>query len=127
MLRSFLWQFAGYALGSLETYLALRMLSHPVSLGGALAIEAITQTVRHAAFFIPAGLGVQDAAVVLMAQMFGVDRDAALSFALVKRMREVVFGCTALASWQLAEIVRKRVVRSRADAAQQGARGARTQ
>jgi uncharacterized membrane protein YbhN (UPF0104 family) len=61
MLRSFLWQFAAYALGSLETYLALRMLNHPVSLGGALAIEAITQTVRHAAFFIPAGLGVQDA------------------------------------------------------------------
>jgi putative membrane protein len=120
LLRSFLWQFAGYALGALETYWALAMLGHPVSLSGALAIEAITQAVRHAAFFIPAGLGVQDAAVVLLAQMFGVDRDTALSLALVKRMREVVFGCIALASWQLAE-----VVRSRGGAAPSGARGTR--
>ncbi|WP_341319179.1 lysylphosphatidylglycerol synthase domain-containing protein [Paraburkholderia sp. IMGN_8] len=123
LLRSFLWQFAGYALGALETYWALAMLGHPVSPSGALAIEAITQAVRHAAFFIPAGLGVQDAAVVLLAQMFGVDRDAALSLALVKRMREVVFGCMALASWQLAEIARERVVRSRDGTAQRGSRG----
>ncbi|WP_168787417.1 lysylphosphatidylglycerol synthase domain-containing protein [Paraburkholderia aromaticivorans] len=120
LLRSFLWQFAGYSLGSLETYLALAMLDHPVSVTGALAIEAITQAVRHAAFFIPAGLGVQDAAVVLLAQMFGVDREVALSLALVKRVRELVFGCTALASWQVAELVRERIVRSGSGSAQEG-------
>ena len=104
LLRAFLWQLSGYVLGALETYWALGLLGHPVSVGGALAIEALTQAVRHAAFFVPAGLGVQDAAVVLLAQMFGVDREVAFSLALVKRMREVVFGCCALISWQAVEM-----------------------
>lgn len=108
LLRAFLWQLSGYMLGALETYWALSLLGHPVSLGGALAIEALTQAVRHAAFFVPAGLGVQDAAVVLLAQMFGVDQQVALSLALVKRGREVLFGCAALVSWQVAEVVRRR-------------------
>jgi len=108
LFRSFLWQLSGYVIGALETYWALALLGHPVSVGGALAIEALTQAVRHAAFFVPAGLGVQDTAVVLLAQMFGVDREVALSLALVKRMREIVFGCAALVSWQVAEVVRGR-------------------
>jgi putative membrane protein len=108
LLRAFLWQLAGYVLGALETYWALELLGHPVSLAGALAIEALTQAVRHAAFFVPAGLGVQDAAVVLLAQMFGVDREVAFSLALVKRMREVVFGCLALVSWQVVEVFWRR-------------------
>jgi putative membrane protein len=108
LLRAFLWQLAGYVLGAAETYWALELLGHPVSVGGALAIEALTQAVRHAAFFVPAGLGVQDAAVVLLAQMFGVDREVAFSLALVKRMREVVFGCLALVSWQVVEVFWRR-------------------
>ncbi|PLZ04381.1 hypothetical protein CY652_01585 [Burkholderia sp. WAC0059] len=108
LLRAFLWQLAGYVLGAFETWWALRVLGFPVSVGGALAIEALTQAVRHAAFMVPAGLGVQEAAVVMLAQIFGVDRETALSLALVKRMREVVFGCLALVSWQVAELVRGR-------------------
>jgi putative membrane protein len=107
LFRAFLWQLAGYVLGALEAYVALAMLGHPVSIGGAIAIEAITQAVRHAAFFVPSGLGVQEAAVVLLAQMFGVGHDAALSLALVKRIREVIFGCLALISWQGAEMLRR--------------------
>ncbi len=108
LLRAFVWQFAGYLIGALETYWALAMLGHPVSASGAVAIEALTQAVRHAAFVVPAGLGVQEAAVVLLAQMFGVDHEVALSLALVKRMREVIFGAIALGSWQLAELGRAR-------------------
>jgi len=108
LLQVFLWQFAGYALGAFETWWALELLGHPVSASGALAIEALTQAVRHAAFMIPGGLGVQEATVVLLAQFFGVDRETALSLALVKRMREIVFGCLALASWQMVEMLRGR-------------------
>jgi putative membrane protein len=108
LFRSFAWQFSGYLTGALETYWALAMLGHPVSIGDAIAIEALTQAVRHAAFIVPAGLGIQEVAVVLLAQMFGVNHDVALSLALVKRMREVLFGCLALGSWQLAELRRTR-------------------
>lgn len=108
LVSAFVWQFAGYLIGALETYWALALLGHPVSAGGAIAIEALTQAVRHAAFMVPAGLGVQEVAVVLLAQMFGIDREVGLSLALVKRMREVIFGCIALGSWQLAELARAR-------------------
>lgn len=108
LVSAFAWQFAGYLLGAFETYWALALLGHPVSAGGAIAIEALTQAVRHAAFMVPAGLGVQEVAVVLLAQMFGIDREVGLSLALVKRMREVIFGCLALCSWQVAEIARGR-------------------
>ena len=107
LLRAFLWQLSGYLLGALETYWALALLGHAVSLTGALAIEGLTQAVRHAAFFVPAGVGVQDAAVVMLAQLFGVGREVALSLALVKRMREVLFGCAALASWQAGEVFQR--------------------
>jgi putative membrane protein len=100
---AFGWQLAGYMLGALETYWALALLGHPVSLGAALAIEALAQAVRHAAFIVPAGLGVQEAAVLVLAQMLGVDTATALSLALTKRMREVLFGGIALVSWQIAE------------------------
>lgn len=108
LVQAFAWQFIGYLVGALETYWALALLGHPVSAGGAIAIEALTQAVRHAAFMVPAGLGVQEVAVVLLAQMFGIDREVGLSLALVKRMREVIFGCIALASWQWVELVRAR-------------------
>ncbi|SDC41852.1 lysylphosphatidylglycerol synthase domain-containing protein [Paraburkholderia lycopersici] len=108
MFRAFFWQLGGYMLGAFETWWALALLGHPVSVGDALAIEAITQAVRHAAFMVPAGLGVQEVAVVLLAQLFGVNQDVAFSLALVKRMREVVFGVLALISWQAAEIARAR-------------------
>ncbi|WP_028227227.1 lysylphosphatidylglycerol synthase domain-containing protein [Paraburkholderia ferrariae] len=108
MFRAFCWQLAGYVLGAFETWWALRLLGFPVSVEGALAIEALTQAARHAAFMVPAGLGIQEAAVVLLAQLFGVGPDVAFSLALVKRMREVVFGCFALLSWQGAELVRTR-------------------
>jgi len=108
MFRTFLWQLAGYMLGAFETWWALRLLGCEVSIEGALAIEALTQAVRHAAFMVPAGLGIQEAAVVLLAQLFGVGHEVALSLALVKRMREVIFGCLALVSWQGAELARTR-------------------
>jgi putative membrane protein len=103
---AFAWQLSGYMLGALEVYWALAFFGHLVSIASALAVEALTQAVRHAAFFLPAGLGVQEAAIMVLAQMAGADRQAAIALALVKRMREVLFGCIALAGWQLAEMRR---------------------
>jgi putative membrane protein len=103
---AFAWQLGGYMLGALEVYWALAFFGHPVSVASALGVEALTQAVRHAAFFMPAGLVVQEAAIMVLAQMSGVDRQAGIALALVKRMREVLFGCIALAGWQLAEMRR---------------------
>jgi putative membrane protein len=100
---AFAWQFPGYLLGALETWYALYLLGHPVGPGAAVAIEALTQAVRHATFIIPASVGVQEAAVVLFGYVAGVSGEVALSLALVKRMREILFGVPALLSWQWVE------------------------
>lgn len=98
--RAAAWQLAGYLIGSLENWAALYLLGHPVSIEAAVAVEALTQAVRHASFLIPAGLGVQEAAVLLFGYLAGINGDLALSLALVKRMREILFGVPALLSWQ---------------------------
>lgn len=103
LLRALGWQLPGYLIGSFETWFALRLLGHPVDIAAAVAIEALTQATRHAAFLVPAGLGVQEAAVVLFGYLAGVGGDVALSLALVKRMRETLFGVPALLSWQWVE------------------------
>jgi putative membrane protein len=92
-----------YLLGTFETWYALALLGHPVSLQAAVAIEALTQATRHASFLVPAGLGVQEAAMILFGHLAGVGGDVALSLALVKRMREILLGIPALLSWQWCE------------------------
>ncbi len=106
--RAGAWSLLAYVLGTFETWFALALLGHPVDVQSALAIEALTQAVRHAGFIVPAGLGVQEAAVLLFGQLAGVDGDAALSLALVKRMREVATGVPALVSWHWFEVRRLR-------------------
>lgn len=102
------WQVAGLVSGTLEVWFALELLGHPVPLWQALAIEALTQAVRHIAFFVPAGLGVQEAAVMLLGGVLGMDAQVSLSLALVKRAREILFGVPALLSWQWVEVRRWR-------------------
>jgi len=98
-----------YLLGTFETWFALYLFGHPVSLQAALAIEALTQATRHASFLVPAGLGVQEAAVLLFGHLAGVGGEVALSLALVKRMRELMIGVPALLSWQWFEVRRLKV------------------
>ncbi|MDR3416756.1 MAG: lysylphosphatidylglycerol synthase domain-containing protein [Nevskia sp.] len=97
------WQLAGYILGSFETWLALYLLGHPIGAWTAIAIEAMTQAIRHFVFIVPAGIGVQEAGLVLFGHMVGVGNDVALSLSLAKRAREVLFGTPALLSWQWLE------------------------
>lgn len=98
--KALVWQLTGYLLGSLETWTALYVLGSPVSPGTALAIEAMTQATRLLLFMVPVGLGLQEAGVTLFAGLAGVPGGAALSLALARRLREILFGVPALLSWQ---------------------------
>lgn len=114
LLRALGWQLLSWLLGSLETWYALRLLGHPVGVTAAIAIEALTQAARHASFLVPAGLGVQEAAVLLFGYLAGVGGEVALSLAVVKRMREIVLGLPALLSWHWFEARRLRRTRPEA-------------
>lgn len=97
------WQFAGMVSGSFEIWFVLWLLGHPIRPDAAIALESITLAIRHLAFLIPAGLGVQEAGMIVFGQMLGLDSDTALALSLVKRMREVMLGLPALLSWQYYE------------------------
>ena len=107
------WQLAGMLFGCLETWLALSLLGHPVSLFAALSIEALSLIIRSVAFFVPGGLGVQEAGIIMLGQLYGIDAEVALSMALVRRMREIAVGVPALVSWQWFEARRFRLAASR--------------
>jgi hypothetical protein len=95
------WQLAGSAAGAIETWLVLRWLQHPVGIGTALALESLTQAIRHFIFVVPAGLGVQEAGLVGFGYLVGLGNDASIALSLAKRMREILFGVPALLYWQL--------------------------
>jgi len=103
LLISLLWQLAGMVVGAFEVWLALRLLGHEISPIAAIALEALGLSIRHFAFFVPAGLGVQEAGFVLFGKLLGVPPDAAIALSLAKRVRELGYGIPALLSWQWAE------------------------
>jgi putative membrane protein len=106
------WQLSGLVAGAIETWLALRWLGHPVGLQAALALESLTQALRHFIFLVPAGLGVQEAGMIGFGSLLGLPADVAITLSLVKRMREILFGVPALASWQWVEGWRRLAPRS---------------
>ena len=96
-------QFAALVSGAFEIWFALRLFDHPVGWGTALVLESMTQAVRHLAFVVPAGIGVQEAGLVLFGQALGISGELALAVSMAKRMREVLCGLPALISWQWLE------------------------
>ena len=94
------WQFAGLLVGCSETWLALKWLGDPVSLPAAVALESFTLAARSLIFFVPAGLGVQEAGLIGVGHLLGLGSDVALALSIAKRMREILFGLPALAVWQ---------------------------
>lgn len=93
---------------SFEIWLVLRLFGHPVDALTALMLESATQAVRHLAFFIPGGIGAQEAGFVLFGRLFGIDADLALAVSFAKRLREVLCGLPSLISWQWLEARRLR-------------------
>ena len=96
-------QVVGVLSGSFEIWFVLRLFDHPVDWRAAIVVESLTQAVRHIAFVIPAGLGVQEAALVVFGRTFGIDAELALAVSMAKRVREVLLGVASLLSWQWME------------------------
>ncbi len=96
-------QLSGYLVGAFENWVALRLLGHPCSWILAIVVEATFQGIRHFMFFVPAGIGVQEAGVSLFGTLFGLDGETSVALSVAKRMREILYGVPALLSWQWAE------------------------
>jgi putative membrane protein len=103
LLLAGLLQFAALMMGSFEVWFALRLFGHPVDVSTALILESMTQAMRHLAFVVPAGLGVQEATLVLFGHALGISGELALAVSMAKRVREVLCGLPSLLSWQWME------------------------
>jgi putative membrane protein len=101
-------QFVAVSSAALEIWWVLRLCGHPVSISAALILESMTQAMRHLAFIVPAGLGVQEAGLVLFGHLLGIGGELALAVSMAKRLREVLCGLPALISWQWLEARRLR-------------------
>jgi putative membrane protein len=86
-----------------ETWSALWVFGHPISLTDAMLVDIMTGAVRSLVFFIPGALGAQESGILLICSVVGIDPSLALALALAKRARDIVLGLPGLASWPLAE------------------------
>jgi putative membrane protein len=86
-----------------EVWLALRMMDHPVGMLDAVMIEGLLSAARTVGFLLPAGLGIQEGALLLLCGWAGVPPHVALALALVKRARELGVCLPGLGVWALLE------------------------
>jgi putative membrane protein len=95
-------------LGTGEVLIGAWALGYPIGLGEALVIESLAQAIRSVAFFVPGALGVQEGGFIVLAALFDIPPDVALSLSLTKRIRELALGLPGLAAWQLQELKLRR-------------------
>ena len=108
VLWSALFNLLSWLVGTGEVWLAMYFLGHPVDIAEAVLLESLGQAIRHAAFVIPASLGVQEGGFLFLGALVGLPPDLSLALSLAKRAREVILGVPGLISWHLAESNRLR-------------------
>lgn len=88
---SIAFHFLAWLLGALETWMILAFLGVPVSLAAATVIEAFGTAIRVATFLIPASLGALEGGFVVTFAALGLGSTTAVSFSLIRRIREAVW------------------------------------
>lgn len=92
--------FVGWLAEALEVYAMLYFLGPPPGVLQAIAIAALSVMIKGGTFVIPGSLGVQEGANLVLAVAFGYPAVAGMTFALLRRLRELVWiaiglGCLA--------------------------------
>ena len=80
-----------WMLGVAEIYYTLVFLGNPVTWAEAWIIEAVAQMVRTGAFFIPAAIGVQEGAFLLVCGAITGSAPVGVAVSVIRRIREVMW------------------------------------
>jgi uncharacterized protein (TIRG00374 family) len=83
--------FVGWCADALEILLVSHLLGMPIDVTQALAIEAFIGVAKAVGIFVPGALGVQESGIVFLCYLFGVAPAYGVSYALIRRGREVIF------------------------------------
>jgi len=81
----------GWLAESLEVFVIISCLGDTASLGSVISIGALAALIKGGTCFIPGSLGAQDAGNLLLLQAFGYSDVTGMTFALLRRFREVVW------------------------------------
>ena len=95
--------FLAWFVGTFEVYFIARLIGIPLNLGEAWLLEALIQVLRIITFFIPASLGAQEGGIVLIFLQFGFENSVGLTFAIIRRIREIIWVGLGLILWFLME------------------------
>jgi uncharacterized membrane protein YbhN (UPF0104 family) len=66
-------------------------------------VESLAMLARSAGFFVPGGMGVQEAGLVLAGTLVGLPLEAAIAVGILKRLREILVSVPGLLAWQWSE------------------------
>ncbi len=100
---SIFFNFLGWFTGSFEVYYIAKILGMNIVFAEAWLLEALIQVLRIVTFFIPSSVGAQEGGIVLIFSQFGFANPVSLTFALVRRLREIAWIGFGLFLWSLVE------------------------
>ena len=103
VIAAFLFNLAAWTASGVSAWFVLELMGSDIALWKVLSLEGVIFALRSMAFVIPGAIGVQEAAYVLVAPLFGLAPEAALALSLAKRARDLVIGALALLVWQINE------------------------
>lgn len=83
--------FGGWMADTLEILLVSHLLGMPIDFSQALAVEAFISVAKALGIFVPGALGVQESGIVFLCYLFGLPPALGVSYAIIRRGREVVY------------------------------------
>jgi hypothetical protein len=95
------WHLGAWLSQAGETWLVLAACGAPVTLADALWLDSLAAAARTLAFFVPAGLGAQEVALLTLGRSLGIEAAPLVTLMVVKRLREAVMGGLGLGVWAL--------------------------
>jgi len=99
LIPCFIWRLAGWIVKSGENWIILYLAGVSITWQEALILESLCTAFRSAAFFVPAGLGVQDGGLLYVGLIIGIDSTSLMALALAKRFRELMVGIPGILCW----------------------------
>ena len=107
--------FIGWMAEAVEVYIIIYFLGGPAVALSAISISALSVFIKSGTFFIPGSLGAQDGGNMLLLRAFGYSDVTGITFALIRRFRELVWIGLGLLCLALAGGMAKVIRESRAD------------
>lgn len=100
---SIFFNFLGWFTGTFEVYWIAKILDMPIGFTDAWLLEALIQVLRIATFFIPSSIGAQEGGIMVIFSQIGFANASGLTFAIVRRLREIIWIGFGLLLWSMIE------------------------